>query len=327
MFRVVLTSLLLLFSMQTWAEKLVVYSGRGEALVGPLLERFTQETGIELDVRYNNSPAITTQLLTEQEDTPADVVFLQDPGYLSVLGEAKLLTKLDDDLLQQVDERFRDDTGYWIGTSGRARVLVYNANKLKPEDLPKTLEELPSSKWTGRIGWAPSNGSAQAHMSAMLEVWGKEKFVDWLKQMKALKPVAYTRNSAIVEAVHNGEIDLGWVNHYYALRLAEHNPQFAAVNYRFPVDGDIGNVLMTAGAGILKSSSQKELARTFIEYLLSPSAQQYFAEVGFEYPTRPGIPTHPKVIPLADMGFAKVNENVLADVQDVVVLLQELGIL
>ena len=127
-------------------ETLVIYSGRSESLVGPILAQFTQETGILIDVRYGSTDTLASQLLIEQENSPADVVFFQESGYLGVLAEQDLLEPLDDTLLSQVDTPYRDENGYWLGTSARMRVLAYNVDKFTGDEatvsLPETLEDL-----------------------------------------------------------------------------------------------------------------------------------------------------------------------------------------
>lgn len=198
---------------------LVVYSGRSEALVAPLFAQFEKETGIKLDVRYNSTTAIATQFLNEQKDSPADVIFLQESGYLTMLSKAGLLQPLKADLLNQVEPNLQDDKGYWVGSSARVRVLAYNTDKLKPEDLPKDLTELALPQWQNKLGWAPTNASMQAHVSALRVLWGEEPTFKWLESVKNNKPHAYQKNAQIVNAVGQGEILIGWANHYYAHQL------------------------------------------------------------------------------------------------------------
>lgn len=272
-----------------WADSLVVYSGRGEALVGPLYAQFEKETGIKLDVRYNATSAAATQLLHEAKESPADVVFFQEAGQLSALAEAGLLHPLSDELLQLVDQKYRDDKGYWVGTSARLRVLVYNTDKLDPSQLPKDLRALTDSTWKGVVGWAPTNASAIAHFHTLEHLWGKEKAQAWFDGMSANAAVRYARNSQIVRAVANGEIDLGWTNHYYALRLKKQNPKLPVANYSFPQGGEAGNLLIVSGVGITAHSTKKAQAEALIRFLLNNNAQNYFSQDNFEYPTRPEL--------------------------------------
>lgn len=309
------------------AKPLVVYSGRSEALVGPLFEQFQKDTGIELDVRYNSSPALATQLLNEREATPADVVFFQESSFLSVLAEANLLKQLPASITNQVPERFMDRNKQWVGTSARSRVLAYNTDKIKPEDLPKTLEEFADPKWAGKIGWAPTNASFQAHISALRKQWGEEKTEAWLKAMKANKPATYPKNAVIVSAVGQDEIQVGWVNHYYLHNLKKQNPNLKVANYSFPEDKDIGNMLMIVGAGIVNTTLQPKEAEMLVNYLLEEPAQQYFAEEVFEYPTRPGVATAEGVPSVDSVAFVEIDQGDLADLGPTMTLLKKYGLL
>lgn len=307
-------------------NSLVVYSGRAEALVAPILQAFEAQTGIKLDIRYNATPALATQLLSEGKDSPADVVFFQDPGYLGVVAGANLLAPLSTNTLEQVAPRFRSETGHWVGTSARARVLVYDPTRIHAEELPKTLYELSDPKWKGLLGWAPGNGSAQAHMAALLHLWGEARFRDWLKAMHANDPIVYPRNAAIVTAVGHGEILIGWANHYYLYQLKKLDPSLRAENYHFPVKGDAGNLLMVAGAGVHVHSPRKTEAEQLVAFLVSEQAQNYFAQEGAEYPTRPGIATYPGLTPLEDIGLVDVSQSWMSDVAPVLAMLREYGI-
>ncbi len=307
------------------AETLVVYCGRGEALVGPVLSRFESENGVRLDVRYNRSPVLATQLMNEGAESPADVIFLQESGYLGALAANNLLEKLPGRLLRQVDPRFRDSKGRWVGTSGRARVLVYNTEALSKSDLPATLEELADPRWKGRLGWAPTNSSLQAHLSALRHLWGEQRTRAWLEALKKNEPIAYPKNAPQVKAAANGEIAIGWVNHYYLYRFWK--PGYTAANYSFPTPGEAGNVLMVAGAAVRRGTEMREAALKFIDYLVGEDAQHAFAMEGYEYPTRPGVATHPDVPPLESLNLADVDQASLTDLAPTLEMLRELGLL
>lgn len=308
------------------AEPLVIYSGRGESLVGPIFEAFTAESGIEVDVRYNKTPAIATQVLTERQDSAADVIFLQESGYLGTLAANGLLATLPRSVLGQVDPRFRDEQGRWIGTSGRARVLVYNTQQLAPEDLPRSLSELRDPKWKGKLGWAPGNASFQAHVSALRHLWGEAQTRSWLESVGENNPTVYPKNSPQVRAAASGEIQIGWVNHYYLLRAKNSNPEIAAANYSFPTASDAGNILMVAGVAVREGTPRMQDALALVSFLTGERAQRMFAEDGFEYPTRVGAPTHADVPPLDSLRLATIDQSALTDVGPTLELLRDLGL-
>src|SRR5512134_3866215 len=131
-------------------ETLTVYSGREEELVAPLFEMFTEQTGIEVEVRYGDSAELAATIAEEGGNSPADVFFAQDPGSLGAVDDQ--LEALPRETLDRVEERFRDADGRWVGTSGRVRVLVYNTDRLQESDLPRSVLELTEPEWKDRVG-------------------------------------------------------------------------------------------------------------------------------------------------------------------------------
>lgn len=311
------------------SNKLVVYSGRSESLVKPLIDRFQQETGIQVQVRYGSTPEIAATLLEEGRNSPADVFYAQDPGGLGAVATAGMLAELPAAILQKVPARFASADGQWVGISGRARVVVYNTNALSEDDLPADLWGFTDPQWRGKIGWAPTNGSFQAMVTGMRAIWGDDETRRWLAGIQANNPVVYEGNTPIVAAVGAGEVEVGFVNHYYLYRfLAEQGEGFAARNYFLP-DGGPGSLLMVSGAGILKTAPNAANAQRFIEFLLSVESQQYFADQTYEYPVVAGVVLNPLLPPLAELDAQAVNITLsdLADLAGTAAMLSELGIL
>jgi iron(III) transport system substrate-binding protein len=313
------------------AGSLVIYSGRGESLVDPLIQTFAQASGIDVQVRYGSTAEIAATLLEEGENSPADVFYAQDPGGLGAVQEAGLLAPLPQDLLDRVPQRFRSDAGEWIGISGRARVIVYHSETITdPEtELPDDLMGFTEPEWTGRLGWAPTNGSFQAMVTAMRALWGEEQTAEWLQGIQANEPAVYENNTSIVAAAGAGEIDAGFVNHYYLFRfIAEEGEAFPARNYFLPGGGP-GSLIMVSGAGILDTAPNPENARRFLNYSLSPEGQQYFASETFEYPVIDGVELSPLLPALTELDARAVNIDLsqMADLQGTVLLLSEMGIL
>ncbi len=308
-------------------ESLVIYSGRSAGLIEPLLAVFEKKTGITLKTRFDKSTqTLANRIAVEGAQTEADVFFAQDSGYLGALAAAKLLAPLPQSVLARVVPEYRDAQGFWVGTSGRARVLVYSPERVKEEDLPATLADLTQPKWRGKLGWAPTNSSFQAHVSALRSVWGEEKTRAWLSGVAANQPKVYPKNSPQVKAVSNGEIDVGWVNHYYLHKLKAANPGLKAANHSFGTPGDAGNLMMLSGFAILKNSKKQAIAQRLAAFLVSDEAQQYFAQKTFEYPTVPGTQNHPDV-PNIGEGVLKVRQAALSYVANTVKMLRELEIL
>jgi iron(III) transport system substrate-binding protein len=160
--------------------KLTVYSGRTENLVAPVIEQFATESGIDVEVRYGGTAEMAATIMEEGANSPADVFFAQDAGALGALANEGRLVTLPDSILSQVDARFRSAVGNWVGVSGRARTVIYNTDSVQPDELPANVYGLTDPKWQGRVGWAPSNGSFQAFVTAMRKLDGDEKARQWL---------------------------------------------------------------------------------------------------------------------------------------------------
>jgi iron(III) transport system substrate-binding protein len=295
--------------------------------VAPIIAQFADATGIKVDVRYGSTPEVAAALLEEGANSPADVFFAQDPGGLGAVAAAGLLAPLPQAVLDRVPEAFRAPDSDWVGISGRARVVVYNTETLTPEDLPDDIADFTDPAWKGRMGWAPSNGSFQAMVTAMRSVWGEEETEAWLTGMLANQPVAYENNNAIVAAVAAGEVEVGFVNHYYLYRfLAEEGEGFTARNYFLPGGGP-GSLVMVAGAGRLANGPNAANAEKFIEFMLSPVAQQYFASQTYEYPLVEGVAVNPGLTPLADLNALDIELEDMADLAGTTALLSEVGAL
>ena len=301
-----------------------VYSGRSEALVGDLFAKAEKELGISINVEYGKTDEMVTRMLTEGDQSPADVIFAQDAGHLGALSNRDMLSPLPQSLYSGIHKEYQDDNKRWLATSGRLRVLVYNSETLSPEELPKSLYELSDPKWKGRLGWAPSNGSFLSHLSGIRHVWGEEKTEEWLKGVIANTPGVYPKNSPQVKAVDEGTLEIGWVNHYYLHKL--NKDKTPAKNYSFPEKGDPGNVLMLAGMGIRKNTKNTEVSQKLLKWMVSKTAQEWFVQKNYEYPTIPGIPSHPDVLSLSPENLANIPQSHLADIGPTKTLLKKMGL-
>jgi iron(III) transport system substrate-binding protein len=292
-------------------DLLIVYSGRSEELVQPLIDQFTESTGIEVEVRYAGSTDLAATLLQEGDSTEADVFFAQEPASLgSVAG---LLSELPQSVLDSVDPRFADRNGRWVGTSGRVRTFIYNTDT--SNDLPQTIDDVNDPSWFGEVGVAPTNGSFLAFVSAMILERGADATLGWLKALAANDPQDYPKNTPIVAAADLGEIEGGLVNHYYLLRLRAEGEGNNSENWFIPA-GDVGTLVMPAGAGILSATDVPEAARQFVEFLLSEPAQTYFATETFEFPLIRGVQPAGGLPALEDLNTPDIDLSQLADVLD-----------
>jgi iron(III) transport system substrate-binding protein len=306
-------------------DALTIYSGRTEDLVGPLLERFSEEQGVPIDVRYGDTPQLALLLAEEGDRTPADVFWGQSPGATAYLAQRDLLAPLSSETLGLVNPRFEDPQGLWTGTSGRQRVLVYNSETVAQDELPRSVHELTRPEYRGRVGIAPTNGSFQDFVTAMRDIEGEGATAAWLRGMADNGARTYANNNAIVEAVGRGEIEMGLVNHYYNHRFLQEDPSLPSRNHRFE-DGDIGGLLIPSSASVLAASDKKEEAEAFIRFLLSKEAQEYFADETFEYPLAQGVPPAEGVPPLESLRPPDEPPARLGDVEGTARLIQESGL-
>ncbi|HEX2045436.1 MAG TPA: iron ABC transporter substrate-binding protein [Gaiellaceae bacterium] len=306
---------------------LTVYSGREEEIVEPLFEMFEEETGIDVEVRFGDSAELAATLAEEGGASPADVFFAQDPGSLGAVEEAGLLGELPDDVLERVDERFRDPDGHWVGTSGRARVVAYNTETLAEDDLPASIVEFTDPEWRGRIGFPPTNASFQAFVTAMRLTEGDAATREWLEGIRANEPKLYESNTPTVEAVASGEVDVGFVNHYYLYIVKEEQPDAPVANH-YLESGDPGALVSVAGVGVLAGAENETEAERFVDFLLSEEGQRFYAEAAeeAEYPLIEGVEPREGLPPLADLEGPDIElDDLGAELERTLEMLNEVG--
>ena len=309
------------------SSSLTIYSGREQALVKPIMDRFTRTTGIELNIRYASSTALATALVEEGRNSPADVYWSQEPGTLGLVGARGLLARLPQATVGKVPSRFSTPSRRWVGTSGRSRVLVYNTNELQTSELPASVWGLTNATWKGKIGIAPTNASFQAYLGAKINLFGEERVRAWLEGLKANDVRFYPNNTTVVQAVGRGDVEVGLVNHYYLYNLLAENPSLPVRNHWFR-DGDPGNLVLAAGVGIVASSRKQAVAQRFVDFLLSKTGQRLIARGpgAAEYPLVKGVSRRPGLRPLASIKGPKYNLGRLsADLAPAVRLLIEEG--
>jgi iron(III) transport system substrate-binding protein len=307
---------------------LTIYSGREEEIVAPLFEQFEQETGIAVDVRYGDSAELAATLAEEGDSSPADVFFAQDAGSLGAVAGEELLEQLPQELLSRVDERFRDPDGRWVGTSGRVRVVAYNTEALSETDLPESILDFTDPRWKGKLGLPPTNASFQAFVSAMRLTLGDEETRAWLEGIEANDPKLYESNFQVVEAIAAGEIEVGFVNHYYLFLLKEEQPDAPVANH-YLEGGDPGALVNVAGAGIVAGSDDVGAAQRFVEFLLSDEGQRFYSDRAeeAEYPLVDGFEPKEGLPPLDSLEGPDISLGELgAELESTLELLNEVGL-
>lgn len=306
-------------------SSLVIYSGRNKNLVSPLLDKLKTATGLDVQVRYGDSAELAAQILEEGADTRADLFFSQDAGALGALSKHQMLAPVPQETLDRVPARYRSSEGTWVGLSGRSRVVVYDPRTVAAP--PKSVFELTDPKWQGKIGWAPTNASFQSFVTALRVVAGEDKARQWLEAMKANGTKVYPNNVEILNAVDDGTLQLGLINHYYWYeKVAEKGAGEVPSKLAYLPGGDPGALVNVAGVGVLKGSERGEAAKKAMDYLLGADAQKFFADTTKEYPLVSGVPTVPGLPPLDSLKGPEVDLSKLDSLEQTITMLQDVGL-
>jgi iron(III) transport system substrate-binding protein len=306
---------------------LVVYSGRAEPLVAPVLAAFEKASGVDLQVKYGDTAQLAAALLEEGARSPADVFLAQDASTLGFLEGKGTFAQLSEAVTGRAASGMKSARGRWIGLSGRARVLAYNSKKLKPEELPANLDELTGRRWKGRVGWAPENASFQSFVAAMINLRGRDATEKWLVAMKANAPKEYPKNTPAVIAVSRGEVDVALVNHYYLHRLkAEQGADFPVANHYFR-SGDAASLVNLSGGAVLAVSKKPALAEQLLTFLLGPEGQKGFVEGNMEFPIPSDVPSPIGLPAIATLNAPAIDPADLDNLADAVALLRSTEVL
>ncbi|GAA3441884.1 iron ABC transporter substrate-binding protein [Planomonospora venezuelensis] len=306
-------------------DSLVIYSGRNENLVGPLIEKLRTATGLDVQVRYGDSAELAAQILEEGADTRADLFFSQDAGALGALSKHRMLAPIAPAALDRVPAEYRGSDGTWVGLSGRSRVIVYDPRTVTAP--PKSVFELTDPRWQGKVGWAPTNASFQSFVTALRVLSGEDRARQWLEAMKANGTQTFSNNVNILNAVDEGKLQLGLINHYYWYeKVAERGANGVPSRLAYLPGGDPGALVNVAGVGVLKDSEHAAAAHKAVDFLLGTEAQKYFADTTKEYPLISGVATAAGLPPFDSLKGPEVDLSKLDSIEQTITLLQEVGL-
>lgn len=306
---------------------LVIYSGRNQGLVEPILQKLEKAIGTKVEVRYGDSAELSAQILEEGDKTKAGLFFSQDAGALGALSKEDRLAALPQTTLDKVDPAYRSAKGDWVGVSGRVRVLVYNPGKVPTP--PASVHELVEPEWKGKIGYAPTNASFQAFVTGMRVLEGDDATRAWLQGLKANTPKAYQNNIEVLNGVDSGEVSIGLLNHYYWYeRVAEKGAASVTAKVHYLPAGDPGGLVNVAGVGMLKGADEKqsEYAQKAADFLLSEEAQKYFAEETKEYPLAAGVNQAKGLPSLSSLNPPKIDLGKLDSLKETLAMIQGVGL-
>jgi iron(III) transport system substrate-binding protein len=285
----------------------VVYSGRSDKFVKPVIETFTKKTGINVVLHSGKATGLLNKLRLEGKRTDADLFLSNDAGTLQKGTDLGLFTPIPQSIASNIDANYRAKDNTWIGLSARARVLVVNTNSKLAKDVDSVFD-LADAKFKGQLGITNStNGSYIAGVTVYILAAGKDKVRNWLQGMKDnVDGEVFNKHSKIVKAVASGKLAVGLVNHYYIYRHLDKEPN-APIKTVLPDQGKdgMGVAWNVAGIAISKHSKKQKLAQKLVEYLAT-TGQKQFAEVNKEYPTRKGVDAAREVPPAGSYKVADV---------------------
>lgn len=267
------------------SETLTLYNGQHKDATTALIDAFEDKTDIEVEERDGSSNELAHQITEEGDQSPADLIYTEESSPLIMLTEEGLLSKIDEDALESIPSEYRDSKNNWTGILARSRVVAYNQEMIKEDDLPDSVLDFAKPEWDGKFAFVPTSGAFQMQLSALIKLEGKETAKEWLEGLKEHGKI-YKDNVAALEAVENGEIELGLINNYYWDRKAkEEGEENLDSRLYFFGTHDIGDMLTVASMGVLESSSHKEEAQQFIEFAASEEGgQQILTDESSQYP-------------------------------------------
>ncbi|WP_141735724.1 extracellular solute-binding protein [Oligoflexus tunisiensis] len=269
---------------------LTVYSERKEHLIKPVFDAYTKKTGVKVKYLTDNTATLIQRIKAEGTKSPADILLTVDAGNLWSAAQAGIFEEVKSESLQKnVPAHLRDPGNRWFGLSQRARTIVYNPTKVKPEQI-KSFENLADPSFKKRLCLRSAKKVYNQSLVAMLVAEKGEAPVEkvvkgWVQNLAA--PV-FQDDTAVIDAVAAGQCDVGVVNTYYFGRALEKNPKLSAKLF-FPAKEAGGVHVNVSGAGVLKNAPHKAEAVKFLEWLAGPEAQGQFAQLNHEYPVNPAV--------------------------------------
>ncbi len=279
------------------ANEVNIYSARNEKLIKPLLDQFSQETGITVNLVTGKAGALIKRLQSEGANTPADVLLTVDAGRLHAAKAAGLFQAVSSPILQsQIPQHYRDEDNTWFALSARSRAIIYSLERVAPAHL-STYEALTDARWQGKICIRSSgNIYNQSLLASMIANNGTPAAEDWARGIVAnMARTPKGNDRAQIKAVAVGECDIAIANTYYLGKMQTANKDdgqreaAAKVAVFFPNQAGRGAHMNVSGAGVIKGAKHRDNAVRLLEFLASDAAQAWYAQANHEYPVVDGV--------------------------------------
>ena len=312
------------------AGSITLYSGQHEQTTQALVAAFEKQSGIQVNVRYDDEDTFSDEIVQEEKHPVADVFYTENSPALEYLQEKGLLSAVSPSTLSQTPSKYDSAQGDWVGVSARVSVLIYNPSMISAAQLPTSVLQLANPKYKNKLAFAAGETDFQPIVTSVASTYGKAEATSWLNGIKAnAGSHVYPDNETIADEVNRGAVAFGVVNQYYWYRMqAELGKSniHSALAYFAPKDP--GYVVDVSGAGILKSSKNQADAQKFLAFLVSEPGQEIIKNsISFEYPLDHGVAASSEEPPFSSLQPNAITVADLGDGSTAISLLQQTGLL
>lgn len=287
---------------------LVIYSGRSEALLQPVLEAFRDvHPSVEILLKAGSNSELANALIEELANPQADLFITTEMFTAQSLAGMGVFQPYQPENIELIPPGFVGTDNLWVGITLRARVIMYNTDLVTDEELPVSIFDLTAPQWEGQVAVPNStNGSMLAQIASMRQIVGDQATEMWLRGLLENDTTFFGGHTDIRKAVGAGELQLGLVNHYYYyLQLEEGSP--VGIIYPDQGEGEIGMITNATAAAVINGARNPAAAQAFVDFLISQEGQQLFAGQNFEYPLRPGVAIRDEMDPLEGMLLSDIS--------------------
>lgn len=306
------------------SQTLTIYTERKEHLIKPLLDEFSEQSGVTIRYITDGAGPLIARLENEKDATPADMLITVDAGSLWQASEKGLLRSIESAVLEtNIPQHLRSPDNQWFGLSARARTIVYSTERVKPEEL-STYEALADAEWKGRLCLRTAKKVYnQSLVATMINTLGAEETEEIVRGWVAnLATDPYSDDTMTLEAVVAGQCDVALVNTYYLGRMQKENPDLPLAVF-WPNQEGRGVHVNISGAGVTRHAKNPDLAQQLLEWFASPEVQYRFAEVNQEFPANPEVEPAPLVKNWGSFKADLVNVEAAGRLQQEAIMLMD----
>jgi iron(III) transport system substrate-binding protein len=271
------------------AGDLVVYSGRKESAIKPIVDAYQKNTGVPVRLKVGRTSGLAHELIQEKARPRADVFIATEAGVMEILAKNGVLNRYVSPLAKDLEAGLRDAQGYWSGITSRARVIIYNQNLVADKDAPRSVFQLTHPQWKGKIAIASTRErTTLSWVSSLVATRGADFTKQYLRELSANGLVIVPDNTDVWQGVGRGEFEIGLTNspNYFLARKAGYP---VGVVYPDQEEGGLGTMLNLNAIALVKGASNPDAAKRFIDFVLSPEGQRMLIEGAFEIPLKPDI--------------------------------------